>query len=76
MVSFLTRLQVADNCGILEVQCIKILGGSFVKRALPGSVIIVVSKRINVSKPKISVGLLSRALIVRSTCMFFRGCGI
>jgi len=76
MVSFLTKLKVADNCGARLAQCIKLLGGSLPQRALPGKIIIVVIKRADPQKRKFKSGAISRALVVRTAAIFFRGCGI
>lgn len=76
MICFLTRVKVADNCGVREAQCIKLLGGALPKRSLPGSMVVVVVKRADPQKKKLAVGSISRALVVRTACMFFRGCGV
>lgn len=76
MICFLTKLKIADNCGARVAQCIKLLGGSLPKRALPGKMIIVVIKRADPQKKKFKPGAISRALVVRTAAIFFRGCGI
>lgn len=76
MVNFLTKLNIADNCGARLAQCIKLLNGSLPKRALPGKLVVVVIKRADPSKRKIKVGSISRALVVRASATFFRGCGV
>lgn len=76
MICFLTKIKIADNCGARFAQCIKLLGGSLPKQALPGKIIIVVIKRVDPQKRKFKSGAISRALVVRAAAMFFRGCGI
>lgn len=76
MVCFLTKIKIADNCGARLAQCIKLLGGSLPKRALPGKIIIVVVKRVDPQKKKFRAGAISRALVVRTVAVFFRGCGV
>ena len=76
MICFLTKIKIADNCGARSAQCIKLLGGALPKKALPGKVIIVVIKRVDPQKRKFKSGSISRALVVRTAAVFFRGCGI
>lgn len=76
MVCFLTKIKVADNCGARVAQCIKLLGGALPKRALPGKLIVVVIKRVDPQKKKFKVGVISRALVVRTAAVFFRGYGV
>ena len=76
MVCFLTKIKVADNCGARVAQCIKLLGGALPKRALPGKLIVVVIKRVDPQKKKFKVGAISRALVVRTAAVFFRGYGV
>jgi large subunit ribosomal protein L14 len=76
MVCFLTKIKIADNCGVRLAQCIKLLGGSLPKRALPGKMIVVVVKQVDPLKRKFKAGAISRALVVRTAAIFFRGCGI
>jgi large subunit ribosomal protein L14 len=76
MICVLTKVKVADNCGARVAQCIKLLGGSLPKRAIPGKTIVVVIKRADPDKRKVRVGSVARALVVRTTIIFFRGCGL
>lgn len=76
MICFLTKLKIADNCGARIAQCIKLLGGSFPRRALPGKIIVIVLKRVDPAKRKFRLGMISRALVVRTAAGFFRGCGV
>lgn len=76
MVCFLTKIKIADNCGVRIAQCIKLLGGSLPKRALPGKMIVIVVKRVDPQKKRFRVGVVSRALVVRAIIGFFRGCGV
>lgn len=76
MVCFLTKIKIADNSGARLAQCIKLLGGSLPKRALPGKIIIVVVKRTDPLKKKFKAGSISRALVVCVAAVFFRGCGV
>lgn len=76
MINYLTRLKVADSCGVREIQCIKVLGGSFIKMANAGKLLVIIIKRIDAKIKKLKRGLIYRALLVRTACIFFRGCGI
>lgn len=76
MICFLTKLKIADNCGARLAQCIKLLGGSLPKRALPGKMVVIVIKRVDPQKHKFKVGTITRGLVVRAAAIFFRGCGI
>lgn len=60
-----TRLEVADNTGAKEVQCIKVLGGSKRRTANVGDVIVVAIKEADMksSAPK---GSVQKAVIVRT----------
>ena len=64
MIQMQTRLEVADNSGAKEVQCIKVLGGSHRTVATVGD-IIVVSVKSAVPKGKVKKGEKYRAVIVR-----------
>ena len=65
MIQVETRLDVADNTGAREVQCIKVLGGSKRRYASIGDVI-VVSVKDALPKGKVKKGEVHRALIVRT----------
>jgi large subunit ribosomal protein L14 len=46
MIIFGTKnIKINDNCGILNVKCIKILGGSLKKKATLGNTIIISVKK-------------------------------
>ena len=60
-----TRLQVADNSGAQEVQCIKVLGGSKRRSANIGDVIVVSVKKA-MPRGKVKKGDVRRAVIVRT----------
>ena len=64
MIQMQTRLEVADNSGAKEVQCIKVLGGSHRVIASVGD-IIVVSIKSAIPKGKVKKGEVCRAVIVR-----------
>lgn len=64
MIQMQTRLQVADNSGAKEVQCIKVLGGTHRTVATVGD-IIVVSVKSAVPRGKVKKGEKYRAVIVR-----------
>lgn len=65
MIQMQTRLDVADNTGAKEVQCIKVLGGS--KRTSAGiGDTIVVSIKSAIPRGKVSKGDVMKAVIVRS----------
>jgi large subunit ribosomal protein L14 len=60
-----SRLDVADNSGAKEVQCIKVLGGSKRKFASVGDVI-VVSVKSAIPNGKVKKGDVHKAVIVRT----------
>ncbi|MFZ8864929.1 MAG: 50S ribosomal protein L14 [Rickettsiales bacterium] len=65
MIQMQSRVQVADNSGAKEVQCIKVLGGSHHDIAKLGD-IIVVSVKNAIPNGKVKKGDIHRALIVRT----------
>lgn len=65
MIQTETRLDVADNSGAKQVQCIKVLGGSKRRYAGVGDVI-VVSVKDALPKGKVKKGDVHRAVIVRT----------
>ena len=64
MIQEMTRLNVADNSGAKEVQCIKVLGGSKIRYASVGDVI-VVSVKVAEPKGKVKKGEVKKAVVVR-----------
>lgn len=66
MIQTETRLDVADNSGAKEVQCIKVLGGSKRRYASVGD-IIVVSIKDALPKGKVKKGDVHRAVVVRTS---------
>lgn len=64
MIQEMTRLNVADNSGAREVQCIKVLGGSKIRYAGVGDVI-VVSVKVAEPKGKVKKGDVKKAVVVR-----------
>ena len=65
MIQMQTILDVADNSGAQEVQCIKVLGGSKRKVASVGDVIVIAVKRA-MPRGKVKKGDVHRAVIVRT----------
>ena len=65
MINVETRMQVADNSGAREVQCIKILGGSKRRSAGIGDVV-VISVKDAIPRGKVKKGEVHRAVIVRT----------
>lgn len=65
MIQMQTRLDVADNSGAREVQCIKVLGGSKRRTASVGD-IIVVSVKDAIPRGRVKKGDVHRAVIVRT----------
>lgn len=65
MIQMQTRLEVADNSGAKEVQCIKIIGGALRKTATIGDVI-VVSVKDAIPRGKVKKGEVYRAVVVRT----------
>lgn len=65
MIQMQTRLDVADNSGAREVQCIKVLGGSKKRSASVGD-IIVVSVKEAIPRGRVKKGEICQATIVRT----------
>ena len=65
MIQMQTKLDVADNSGAKQVQCIKVLGGSKRRTASIGD-IIVVSVKEAIPRGKVKKGEVQRAIIVRT----------
>jgi large subunit ribosomal protein L14 len=64
MIQEQTRLNVADNSGAKQVQCIRVYGGSKIRYAYVGDVIGVAIKEAE-PKSKIKKGTVGQAVIVR-----------
>ena len=64
MIQEMTRLAVADNSGAKEVQCVKVYGGSKIRYAGVGDVLVVAVKVAD-PKGKIKKGDVKKAVIVR-----------
>ena len=65
MIQMQTNLDVADNSGARQVQCIKVLGGSKRMHATIGDVI-VVSVKDAMPKGRVKKGDVCKAVIVRT----------
>lgn len=65
MIQMQSRMDVADNSGARQVQCIKVLGGSKRRTANIGDVVIV-SVKDAIPRGKVKKGDVRRAVIVRS----------
>lgn len=65
MIQMQTILDVADNSGAQQVQCIKVLGGSKRKTASVGDVIVVSVKKA-IPRGKVKKGDVKQAVIVRT----------
>ena len=65
MIQMQSKLDVADNSGAKQVQCIKVLGGSKRKIASVGD-IIVVSVKEAAPRGKVKKGDVKKAVIVRT----------
>ncbi len=65
MIQMQTNLDVADNSGARQVQCIKVLGGSKRKYAGIGD-IIVVSVKEAIPRGRVKKGEVMKAVIVRT----------
>lgn len=66
MIQMQTRMEVADNSGARQVQCIKVLGGSHRRTANIGDVVIV-SVKDAIPRGRVKKGTVQRAVIVRTT---------
>jgi large subunit ribosomal protein L14 len=65
MIQMQSRMEVADNSGAREVQCIKVLGGSKRRTANIGDVVIVSVKEA-IPRGRVKKGNVQRAVIVRT----------
>ena len=65
MIQMQSRLNVADNSGAREVQCIKVLGGSRRRTAGVGDIIVVSVKKA-LANSKVKKGDKAKAVIVRT----------
>lgn len=65
MIQMQSVLDVADNSGAKKIQCIKVLGGSHIRTASIGDVI-VVSVKEAAPKGKVQKGKVYKAVIVRT----------
>jgi len=65
MIQMQSVLEVADNSGAKKIQCIKVLGGSHIRTASVGD-IIVVSVKEAMPKGKVQKGKVYKAVIVRT----------
>ena len=65
MIQVESRLNVADNSGANEVQCIKVLGGTRRRYAYVGDIIVVAVKA-TIPNSAIKKGTVERAVIVRT----------
>lgn len=65
MIQMQSRMEVADNSGAREVQCIKVLGGSKRRTANIGDVV-VVSVKDAIPRGRVKKGEVRRAVIVRT----------
>jgi large subunit ribosomal protein L14 len=74
MIQTETFLQVADNSGAKELQCIKVLGGSKRRYAEIGD-IIVVSVKDAIPRGKVKKGEVHRAVVVRTAKETYRNDG-
>jgi len=64
MIQVESRLNVADNSGAKEVQCIKVLGGTRRRYAYVGDVVVVAVKS-TIPNSAIKKGTVEKAVIVR-----------
>lgn len=74
MIQMQTKLNVADNSGAQEVQCIKVLGGSKRRTASVGDVIVVSIKKA-MPRGKVKRGDIHKAVIVRTKKRVYRADG-
>lgn len=74
MIQMQSRMDVADNSGARQVQCVKVLGGSKRRTANIGDVVIV-SVKDAIPRGKVKKGDVRRAVIVRTKHGLQRGYG-
>jgi large subunit ribosomal protein L14 len=74
MIQMQTRLDVADNSGAREVECIKVLGGTRRRYARIGDVIVVAVKAA-APNSKVKKGDVMKAVVVRTRKEVNRGDG-
>jgi large subunit ribosomal protein L14 len=66
MIQVQTRLDVADNSGAKQIQCIKVLGGAKRRSASVGD-IIVVSIKEAIPRGRVKKGEVKKAVVVRTS---------
>ncbi|MBQ9372320.1 MAG: 50S ribosomal protein L14 [Thermoguttaceae bacterium] len=66
MIQMQTRLESADNTGVKELQCIKVLGGTHRRTAGLGDVIVCSVKSVIPGSQTIKKGQVVKAVIVRT----------
>jgi len=74
MIQMQSRMEVADNSGARQVQCIKVLGGSHRRTANIGDVVIV-SVKDAIPRGRVKKGTVQRAVIVRTASGLSRAHG-
>ena len=65
MIQAESRLNVADNSGAKDVLCIRVVGGTGIRYASVGDIIVVAVKNV-IPSSEIKKGVVSRAVIVRT----------
>ena len=66
MIQMQTRLESADNTGVKELQCIKVLGGTHRRTAGLGDIIVCSVKSVIPGSQTIKKGQVVKAVIVRT----------
>jgi large subunit ribosomal protein L14 len=74
MIQVETKMEVADNSGARQVQCIKVLGGSHRRYARIGDVV-VVSVKDAIPRGRVKKGDVMRAVVVRTAKPLMRNDG-
>ncbi|KCV67176.1 ribosomal protein L14 (mitochondrion) [Fonticula alba] len=74
MITFLTNLKIADNTGVLNVQCIKVLGGHKMRVAISGKPIVTALKKVRPRK-KFKKGEVAKVLVLSTKNRFRRNSG-
>lgn len=74
MIQTQSKMEVADNTGVKEIMCIKVLGGSKRRYARVGDIVVAVVKKA-LPTSKIKDGSIVRAVVIRTASQISRNDG-
>lgn len=74
MITFLTKLRIVDNTGVLNAQCIKVLGGHRMRVAISGKPIVTTLKKVR-PRRRFKKGEIAKVLVLSTRLRFRRNSG-